>query len=105
MEFDVMNATTRGMIKFDSSHQHFCWWNAEILKPIQNHGANGPGLEGFKKLGLLLDRIMLRRTKLERVDELGLPPRTLLIRRDNFNQAEEELYASLYSSSTRYILP
>ncbi|KAH6589316.1 hypothetical protein BASA61_005646 [Batrachochytrium salamandrivorans] len=84
-----------------TGHQHYCWWNAEILKPIQNHGAVGPGLEGFRKLRVLLDRIMLRRTKVERADELGLPPRVVYVRRDVFNAAEEELYSSLYSDSSR----
>ncbi|KAJ3024337.1 DNA repair protein rad16 [Thoreauomyces humboldtii] len=83
------------------SHQHFCWWNAEILKPIQRFGAEGEGLVAFKKLGALLDRIMLRRTKLERTEELGLPPRVVTVRRDVFNEAEEELYESLYSDSAR----
>ncbi|RKO93595.1 SNF2 family N-terminal domain-containing protein, partial [Blyttiomyces helicus] len=83
------------------SHKHFCWWNAEILKPIQKYGAEGDGLVAFKKLGALLDRIMLRRTKLERTDELGLPPRVVAVRRDVFNEAEEELYESLYSDSKR----
>lgn len=84
-----------------TGHQHFCWWNAEILKPIQKFGGAGEGLDGFRKLGLILDRIMLRRTKLERIDELGLPPRVIIVRRDVFNHAEEELYASLYSDTTR----
>jgi DNA repair protein RAD16 len=84
-----------------TTHQHFCWWNAEILKPIQNYGASGDGLEAFKKLGILLDRIMLRRTKLEKSDEMGLPPRIVTIRRDVFNEAEEELYESLYTDSQR----
>ncbi|KAI9004679.1 SNF2 family N-terminal domain-containing protein [Gaertneriomyces semiglobifer] len=83
------------------SHSHFCWWNAEILKPIQKFGAAEQGLVAFKKLGCLLDRIMLRRTKLERTEELGLPPRVVTVRRDLFNEAEEELYQSLYSDSKR----
>ncbi|KAJ3011453.1 UNVERIFIED_CONTAM: DNA repair protein rad16 [Siphonaria sp. JEL0065] len=83
------------------SHMHFCWWNAEILKPIQNYGGTGEGLIAFNKLGILLDRIMLRRTKIERADDLGLPPRVIVVRRDVFNQAEEELYASLYDNSKR----
>ncbi|KAJ3224511.1 DNA repair protein rad16 [Chytriomyces hyalinus] len=83
------------------SHSHFCWWNSEILKPIQNYGGVGDGLVAFKKLGLLLDRIMLRRTKLERADDLGLPPRVIHVRRDVFNEAEEELYESLYTDSQR----
>ncbi|KAJ3107218.1 hypothetical protein HDU97_004638 [Phlyctochytrium planicorne] len=83
------------------SHSHFCWWNAEILKPIQKYGGAGDGLVAFHKLGLLLDRIMLRRTKVERADDLGLPPRVITVRRDVFNEAEEELYESLYSDSCR----
>ncbi|ORY46468.1 hypothetical protein BCR33DRAFT_753524 [Rhizoclosmatium globosum] len=83
------------------SHMHFCWWNFEILKPIQTFGGVGEGLNAFTKLGCLLDRIMLRRTKIERADDLGLPPRVIVVRRDVFNQAEEELYASLYDNSKR----
>ncbi|KAI9593637.1 SNF2 family N-terminal domain-containing protein [Syncephalis fuscata] len=80
---------------------HFCWWNNEILKPIQKFGADGPGLEGYRKLGKLLDRIMLRRTKNERADDLGLPPRTVTIRRDLFNEEEEDFYESLYTDTAR----
>ncbi|KAI9331101.1 rad16p [Obelidium mucronatum] len=83
------------------SHMHFCWWNSEILKPIQSYGGTGEGLVAFQKLGILLDRIMIRRTKIERADDLGLPPRVIVVRRDVFNQAEEELYTSLYDNSKR----
>ncbi|KAJ3040875.1 DNA repair protein rad16 [Rhizophlyctis rosea] len=83
------------------THSHFCWWNAEILKPIQKYGAEGDGTIAFRKLGKLLDRIMLRRTKVERTEELGLPPRIVTVRRDVFNEAEEELYESLYTDSVR----
>jgi DNA repair protein RAD16 len=68
------------------SHSHFCWWNSEILKPIQRFGGAEDGLVAFKKLGLLLDHIMLRRTKIERADDLGLPPRVIVVRRDVFNE-------------------
>jgi hypothetical protein len=40
-----------------------CFWNNEILTPIQKHGIEGPGRIAFKKLRILLDRMMLRRTK------------------------------------------
>ncbi|ORZ32838.1 SNF2 family N-terminal domain-domain-containing protein [Catenaria anguillulae PL171] len=81
--------------------QHFCFWNYEILKPIQEHGPVGPGLEAFQKLGKLLDLIMLRRTKLEKADDLGLPPRHVVVRRDYFSQDERDFYSSLYSDSKR----
>jgi len=85
----------------------------------------GEGSRAFKKLRVLLDRMMLRRTKyvvlsfsfgiflvnigslyaqLERADDLGLPPRTVVVRRDYFSAEEKELYASLYSDSKRNLL-
>ena len=81
------------------SHQHFCYWNREILKPIVNFGNVGEGGDAFEKLGNLLDNIMLRRTKIQCADDLGLPPRIVTIRRDVFNAAEEELYQSFYSGT------
>lgn len=81
---------------------HTCYWNNEILKPIQKFGSvAGEGKDAFERLRLLLDRMMLRRTKLERSDDMGLPPRTVVIRRDMFNEEEEDLYESLYSDTTR----
>ncbi|MCO5609236.1 hypothetical protein L7F22_063460 [Adiantum nelumboides] len=78
--------------------------NNEILKPIQNQGTTtGEGRDAFARLRLLLDRMMLRRTKLERADDMGLPPRTIEVRRDLFNEEEEELYESLYRDTARKI--
>ncbi|KIY66785.1 hypothetical protein CYLTODRAFT_354438 [Cylindrobasidium torrendii FP15055 ss-10] len=84
-----------------SPMQHTCFWNNEILTPIQNHGFVGPGKPAFKKLKILLDRMMLRRTKLQRADDLGLPPRTVIVRRDYFSPEEKELYLSLFSDAKR----
>lgn len=81
--------------------QHLCFWNNEILTPIQKFGMEGPGDTAFKKLKILLDRMMLRRTKLERADDLGLPPRTIIVRRDHFSPEEKELYLSLFSETRR----
>lgn len=61
----------------------------------------GPGKIAFKKLKILLDRMMLRRTKIQRADDLGLPPRTVIVRRDLFSPEEKELYTSLYSDVKR----
>lgn len=44
---------------------------------------------------------MLRRTKLERADDLGLPPRTIVVRRDFFSKEEKELYMSLFTNAKR----
>jgi hypothetical protein len=39
--------------------------------------------------------------KIQRADDLGLPPRTVIIRRDYFNPEEKELYLSLFSDAKR----
>ncbi|KAF8946981.1 DNA repair protein rad16 [Haplosporangium gracile] len=80
---------------------HSCWWNNEILKPIQHFGSQGAGEKAFHKLRKLLDRIMLRRTKVERADDLGLPPRKMTVSRYLFNEEEEDLYESLFSDTKR----
>ncbi|KAL7273582.1 DNA repair protein rad16 [Rhizina undulata] len=80
---------------------HSCFFNHEILKPIQRYGSSGPGRKAFENLQLLLSHIMLRRTKLERADDLGLPPRVIKIRRDYFNEEELDLYDSIYGESRR----
>jgi DNA repair protein RAD16 len=80
---------------------HTCFWNNEILTPIQKNGMEGPGGIAFKKLRVLLDRIMLRRTKIQRADDLGLPPRIVIVRRDYFSPEEKELYLSLFSDAKR----
>ncbi len=62
---------------------------------------HGEGRDAFRRLRILLERMMLRRTKLERADDMGLPPRTIEVRRDLFNEEEEDLYTSLYTDTTR----
>ncbi|KAG1753270.1 DNA repair protein rad16 [Suillus lakei] len=84
-----------------SPMQHTCFWNNEILTPIQKHGIEGPGKIAFKKLRILLDRMMLRRTKIQRADDLDLPPRMVIVRRDYFSPEEKELYLSLFSDAKR----
>lgn len=38
---------------------------------------------------------------MERADDLGLPPRTVVIRRDYFSPEEKELYLSLFTDANR----
>ncbi|KAI8067772.1 SNF2 family N-terminal domain-containing protein [Gongronella butleri] len=80
---------------------HTCWWNNEVLKPIQNHGYVGEGKIAMDKLRQLLLHMMLRRTKVQCADDLGLPPRTVVVRRDFFNEEEEEVYTSLFKDTAR----
>ncbi|CCC71773.1 hypothetical protein NCAS_0I01050 [Naumovozyma castellii] len=81
--------------------QHTNFFNHFMLKNIQKFGVEGPGLESFQNIQTLLKNIMLRRTKVERADDLGLPPRIVTVRRDFFNEEEKDLYRSLYSDSQR----
>lgn len=69
------------------------------MKPIQKFGAQGEGRESFTRLGILLDQMMIRRTKIEKADDLGLPPRIVTVRRDYFNEEEEDFYQALYSQT------
>ncbi|EGD73108.1 nucleotide excision repair protein [Salpingoeca rosetta] len=82
---------------------HFAWWNREILRPIQKFGPVGAGKVAFDHLRQLLSAIMLRRTKVDRGSELGLPPRIIHTRRDLFTHEEEDFYEALFSESkTRF---
>ncbi|KAK9472617.1 DNA repair protein RAD16 [Dipodascopsis tothii] len=81
--------------------QHANWFNTELLKPIQNAESPSDRQTGVLKLHSILKHILLRRTKLERADDLGLPPRIVDVRRDRFNEEEEDLYKSIYSDSKR----
>lgn len=80
---------------------HTNFFNHFMLKNIQKHGIEGDGLTLFQHIRLLLDNVMLRRTKLQKADDLGLPPRIVEIRRDRFNAEEKDLYTSLYSDLKR----
>jgi DNA repair protein RAD16 len=48
------------------------------------------GKQAFERLGILLDQIMIRRTKEEKADDLGLPTKMIEIRTDRMNEKEED---------------
>ncbi|KAK9378578.1 SNF2 family N-terminal domain-containing protein, partial [Kockiozyma suomiensis] len=81
--------------------QHANWFNTELLKPIQNSATLEGRQIAMMKLHSILKHTLLRRTKLERADDLGLPPRVVDVRRDRFNEEEEDLYRSIYSDGKR----
>ena len=80
---------------------HSNFFNHFMLKNIQKYGLQFEGEESFHRIQLLLRQIMIRRTKVERADDLGLPPKLVEIRRDYFNPEEKDLYQSLYTDSKR----
>ncbi|KAJ1949105.1 DNA repair protein rad16, partial [Linderina pennispora] len=72
---------------------HFCYWNYHVMNPIQKNPINSDKSRmAFAKLNKLLDNVMLRRTKVERAKDMGLPPRIIQTRRDKFSPEEEDFY-------------
>lgn len=47
----------------------------------------------------VLDKILLRRTKITRADEIQLPPRLVRVRYDSLDPREEDFYQALYTQS------
>jgi len=83
-----------------SPMQHFCWWNNKVANPIKTYGFQG---KGRVAMGILrkdvLPKILMRRTKVQCADELSLPPRTVIVRRHQFDEREQDYYESLYTQS------
>lgn len=96
--YDFDGKTCKSCGHFYGVHHNF--FNFSILSHIQK-SRQGDNEIAMKHLRLLLHNLMLRRTKIERADDLGLPPRVVEIRRDYFNPEEKDLYESIYSDSTR----
>lgn len=79
---------------------HFCWWNRFVANPIKKFGYAGRGAAAMRTLKLeVLDRTLLRRTKVQQADVLALPPRTIVLRRDAFDEREADYYEALYTQS------
>eukprot|EP01114_Cavostelium_apophysatum_P014442 TRINITY_DN3755_c0_g2_i1.p1 TRINITY_DN3755_c0_g2~~TRINITY_DN3755_c0_g2_i1.p1 ORF type:complete len:774 (-),score=262.66 TRINITY_DN3755_c0_g2_i1:93-2366(-) len=83
-----------------SSMSHFSWWNRYVLNPIKKHGMAGPeSAKAMKVLKSILHVLMLRRTKIEKAEDLCLPPRYIRIRYDELDEEENDFYTALYSQS------
>ncbi|ODV90522.1 hypothetical protein CANCADRAFT_31446 [Tortispora caseinolytica NRRL Y-17796] len=80
---------------------HNAWFMAEIQNPIQRATTNEDAREPMVKLHRLLKQISLRRTKIERSEDLGLPPRIVRVRKDFFSPEELDFYRSIYDDSRR----
>ena len=78
--------------------QHRCHFAKHITLPLQKYGNNvGLGKQAMKLLRKdVLERCVLRRTKLERQDDLHLPTLTITLRKDEMSQAEKDFYKSMY---------
>ncbi|GIX61280.1 DNA repair protein rhp16, putative [Babesia caballi] len=80
---------------------HYSYFNKRILKPILTHGYTNEGQVAMQELqNDVLAKIMLRRTKLEKADDVKLPPMHVTIRRDALSLFERDFYESIYKQST-----
>ena len=81
--------------------QHFSYFNKHIMNPINRYGYVGDGRSAMMLLtNAVLKKIMLRRTKAERADELKLPPMTTVVVDLELTVEERDFYESLYKKST-----
>uniref|UniRef100_A0A3Q7HEA8 Uncharacterized protein n=1 Tax=Solanum lycopersicum TaxID=4081 RepID=A0A3Q7HEA8_SOLLC len=80
--------------------RHFLWWNKYIEKPLRIMGHKNDGGDAMVFLKhKILKSIMLRRTKKERVVDLSLPTKTVIIRKDSLDVDEFNYYKSLHNRS------
>ncbi|KAG5192746.1 P-loop containing nucleoside triphosphate hydrolase protein [Tribonema minus] len=79
---------------------HSCTFNRLVLNPIMRAGYIGEGRRAFITLkSEVLDKILLRRTKATRSDDIALPPRVVRVRRYRLSEKEEDFYQALYTQS------
>ncbi len=55
---------------------HYCYWNKWVANPIKKFGYSGKGRSAMRLLRFeILEKVLLRRTKVQCADVLALPPR------------------------------
>jgi len=80
--------------------QHRSHFASTVSNPIKKFGFIGAGKAAMEKLRTeVLDRILLRRTKVERQADINLPPLEVKIRRDALSAEERDFYTSMYMQS------
>lgn len=78
--------------------QHRSHFTKEVSNPIQKFGFCGAGKAAMEKLRTeVLDRILLRRTKVERAADVKLPALTVNIRKDMLSSQERDFYTAMYT--------
>lgn len=86
---------------YDCEHSvinHFCHFNKHVLNPIQRSGYIADGKKAMMLLkNQILDNILLRRTKINRADDIQLPLRVVKVRQEKLDDKEEDFYQALYT--------
>lgn len=81
--------------------QHYSYFNKFIMNPITRYGYVGDGRQAMMLLSRdVLHKVMLRRTKEERLDELSIPKCHLTVKKVTLSPAERDFYEGLYKKST-----
>ncbi len=78
--------------------KHYNAFNRHILNPISRTGYVGDGRKAFLTLkDKILDKILMRRTKESRNQDICLPPRIVRIRVHELSVVEQDFYQALYT--------
>lgn len=93
------NFSTEASCCAHRNYAHFSWWNRHIANPIIKYGSVGAGEDAMLRIRHILQRCMIRRTKAQCADQLRLPPRNIIIRKDRLDPEENDFYESLYQQS------
>jgi DNA repair protein RAD16 len=79
--------------------QHFSFFNKHIVNPIKKFGNVGEGGKAFLMLrDQVLSKVMLRRTKKERAEDIKLPPLNVKIQKIKLEPAERDFYNGIVHS-------
>ena len=80
--------------------RHFSYFNKYIMNPISRYGYIGDGRKGMLRLkNQVLDKVMLRRTKVERESDIKLPPLIITVEKLVLTESETDFYECIYKNS------
>ncbi|KAI9797026.1 MAG: DNA repair protein rad16 [Piccolia ochrophora] len=98
----AMDSTTRQCtVCKHRGFDHVSIFNMELLNPIVDHGNKGAGKEAFRKLRILMERIMLRRLKIDHLSSMELPAKDIMIHNEFFGEIERDFASSIMTNTTR----
>ena len=80
--------------------RHYSFFNKKIMNPIKRYGYIGEGRRAMLRLKQdILDVVMLRRTKVERAEDIKLPPLEINVETLKLNESERDFYECIYKNS------
>lgn len=99
--FEAGHSRARKCLQCDhTAMSHFAWWNKNVMNPIGTYGMNHDrSKRAIRVLKFILTQLMLRRTKVEKAQDMCLPPRIITVRNDQLDPLENDFYEALYTQS------